>query len=80
MNSICDILIFKTNFEEENIFKNKFEKINEMLHVYLINSWLKLEKIEKENQIFDIIQYKEEELWIHIVYSIQKKLSINCIV
>jgi hypothetical protein len=38
MLSICDILIFKTPFEDDSAFASKFRKIENMLEDYLKNS------------------------------------------
>jgi hypothetical protein len=38
MNSICDILIFKTALENEDIFYQKHIKIKDMFDDYIINS------------------------------------------
>lgn len=49
MRSIRDILVFKTPFEDEKTIKNKFDKIEEMFEDYVSNTWIPLEKKEKNN-------------------------------
>jgi hypothetical protein len=38
MRSLRDILVFKTPFEDENSFRNKFDKIEEMFEDYINNA------------------------------------------
>lgn len=68
MISICDILIFKTPFEDNNTFLDKFRKIENMLDDYLKNSWIEIKKVTTKNQDFTINTYTKEELPIEIVF------------
>jgi len=77
MNSICDILIFKSPFEEIQIFQDKFKKIMEMFDTYIINSWLKTNINKRNNDIFNIYEYLELETNTKIIFSIQKDFSKN---
>ncbi|MDD2516104.1 MAG: hypothetical protein PHF46_02420 [Candidatus Gracilibacteria bacterium] len=77
MRSICDLLIFKTPFEKEDIVKDNFRKINEMFEDYIVNSGMELQKTVSENGTFLIKEYKNPDFQISIVFSIKKDFSLN---
>ena len=55
--SICEILTFKTPFDELNDFLEKYEKLITMFEDYILNSGIPLEKIEKKDVNYDIFFY-----------------------
>lgn len=75
--SIASMLVFKTPFEDENIFIEKFKKAQEMFEDYIINSGIDLKKqiIEYNHSILQ--EYTHDELGIKISYSIKKEFSKN---
>lgn len=75
MNSICDILIFKTVFEDENVFKQKHNKIKDMFEDYIINSWIDLKKTVFENEAYNFYSYENNNLKIKVIFSFKKNLS-----
>lgn len=75
MNSICDILVFKTPYESEWVFSEKFKKILEMFDTYVINSWIELVIKNSKNEIYDIYEYSNETLDLKIIFSIQKNID-----
>jgi hypothetical protein len=74
---VCDILIFKTPFEEDNIFFDKFRKIENMIDDYLKNSQIELEKHKVKNNDFTINTYKKEDLPIEITLVVDNDFIVN---
>jgi len=75
MKSICDIIVFKTPFEDKKDFLDKFKKIKEMFEDYITNSGIPLYLYRYSNNIYDIYDFKNEELWIDIDFSFKKDLD-----
>lgn len=69
--TIADILIFKTPFQDDDIFEKKYKKILEMFQDYIINSWIDLEKQPFENKNYTWINFINKIYEIEITF-IQK--------
>lgn len=72
LRSICDLLVFKTPFEDKDFFENRIKKITEMIEDYNKNSWLNLPKWIVTNDNYEIINYEDSEVWIRVQISIKK--------
>lgn len=69
MRNIIDILIFKTPFEDKEVFLSKFKKIEEMFVDYMVNANMPLPCEQKESQLFTDKIFWGETFWIQIVFS-----------
>lgn len=69
MRSICDLLVFKTPFEDKDIFEDKTRRIFEMIEDYNINSWMNLIRNSRLNDEYRIINYSDESNQINIQIS-----------
>lgn len=77
MKSICDILVFKTPFENESVFLDKFNKIKEMFEDYIVNSWIPLKLEKYSNNLYEVYDFKNDDIWIDIDFSFKKDLSLD---
>lgn len=75
MRSLRDILVFKTPFEDENSFRNKFDKIEEMFEDYINNAWIPLDKKEINDEFFEKYEFINDTFWINISFSFKKDLA-----
>lgn len=75
--SICEILVFKTFFENDEFFFDRFKKIMEMFEDYIINSWINLDKIEDEDDFFKKTTYYNKDLDIKVIFKQKKDINKN---
>lgn len=75
--NIASMVVFKTPFENNHTFIEKFKKSSQMFEDYITNSWIPLQKEISENNHYTLFSYKNDELQIEVNYSIKKEFIEN---
>ncbi len=71
--SVCDILVFKTPFQDENEINNKFDKLKQMWEDYILNTWIEIEKKENKSDIYINYIYRNSDFDFEV--KISKKIK-----